>query len=260
MVLNNHRIFDPRNPENAEGVFGHEDDDGKLSPSTRSTATQGFSNNSTTSQSPATAPPGAAFLGDLPMRNQQIGSTHMVADMGAPQSQHGQSYVDEGHLVNATPNVTTSGPGGLGVDILPSPHELSRRAPTFTDYSNVQGNSMYAQSWAPGTTAPSAHGIYAPQSAHPQTFMAPGISTAQQQQQPPYIPSVVERLPAQGYDATQAPIFRGDIQQPQVNQQHQHQQQQQQQQGYTYMTNDGRSMGALPGLSEVTDPMARGHM
>ena len=246
MVLNNHRIFDPRNPENAEGMFSREDDDGKLSPSTRSTATQGFSNNSATSQSPATGPHGTGFMGDLPMRNQQIGPTHMVADMGAPQAQHEQSFVDDTQLVNGPSNINTSGPGGLGVDVITSPHDLSRRSTAvFTDYSNVQGNGLYPPQWQSGTTAPSAHGLYAQPHAHPQTFVTPGVSATQQQQQASYLSNVVDGRSYEG------PKFRGDLQQPQVTHQ---------QQSYTYVTNDGRPMGALPGVSEVTDHMARGHM
>lgn len=232
--------MDDHTSENDGNSFSRDDDEPNASPSTRSTAaTQGFLHTPNTGHSPATNPHSGSFLNELPMRgSQQHPPSAVLQDMGS----HHHGFVENGIPVNA--------PGAnLGVDMVPSPQDASRRPSVYSDYGGVGNNSMYTQHWQPPTTSSDAQSLYANQTnSQPQPFVQP-VSVNHPQS---YVPSTfVETMPRQGYDPNHNQIFRaGDVAQAPVNQQP----------GYNYLPNDGRGMPALPGVSEVMDSVPRGHM
>lgn len=150
--------------------------------------------------------------------------------------------------VNAANAVNAPG-ANMGVEMVPSPQDASRRPSVYGDYGGVGNNGMYTQHWQPATTSPDAHSLYANQ-ANPQTqAFVQSVPVTHPQS---YVPSAfVDTMPRQGYDPSHGQMFRpGDVPQAPVNQQ----------QGYNYLPNDGRGMPALPGVSEVIDSVPRGHM
>jgi hypothetical protein len=248
-VVNEERFFEQHTPEHEEGSFPKEDEEQNRSPSNRSSATQGFMNTPTTGHSPTSVSHGGSFLNELPMRTsqQQQGAT-LIHDL-APTNQHG--YVEDGMQVNGNGAVNGSG-STMGVDIVTSPHEASRRASMFSEYSNMGNNSIYSAQWSAGSAPPNAQSIYAggqgAQPAHPQPFV-PSVPVTHSQ---PYVTSAfVDGLNRQGYDPSSNPLFRpADMPQASVHQS----------QGYGYLQHDGRNLPSLPGVSEVIDSVPRGHI
>lgn len=150
--------------------------------------------------------------------------------------------------VNGPGPVNTPGTS-MNVDMVTSPQDANRRPSVYGDYGNVANGSMYAQHWQPATTSSDAQPIYAHQ-ANPQTqSFVQSVPVTHPQS---YVTnSFVDTMPRQGYDPSQAQMFRpGEVPHAPVGQQ----------QGYNYLPNDGRGMQALPGVSEVIDSVPREHM
>ena len=235
--------------ENDTGSFSREEDEHAASPSTRSTATQaqGFIH-TPAGHSPATNPHGGSFLNELPMRNtQQAHPQPVLPEM--PAQHHG--FVDGGGLpVNGAPSVNPSG-NNLGVEMVPSPQDATRRQSVYSEYNNVGNNSLYAPQWQPATSNSDgqAQPLYAGQ-ANPQT--QPYVQQVPVSHSAAYVPNnFVDTMPRQGYDPNHGQMFRpGEVAHAPVNSQ----------QGYNYLPNDGRGMPALPGVSEVIESVPRGHM
>lgn len=245
-VLDNERALDDHGSEHDQGPpFPRDDDDQTASPSTRSTATQGFLHTPTTGHSPATNSHGGSFLNELPMRNSQQAppTAPVIHDIAT----HHHSFVEENIPVNGAAPVNAPGTG-MSVDMVSSPQDGSRRPSVYGEYSNVSNNGIYAQQWQPATTTPNAQPLYAQQTNPPAQPFVQAVPVTNTQS---YVPnSFVDSISRQGYDPNHGQMFRPNEVPPPVNQQ----------QGYNYLPNDGRGMPALPGVSEVIDSVPRGHM
>lgn len=217
--------------DNSSTSFAREDDDGKPLDSTRVTAAQPYLQTSTAGPSPSSAvmPPGGQMLHELPMRNSHQVPPHngMHADAGPGV---GHSLMDGSVAVNGPTNL---GPpaSAINVNMIPSAHDASRRSSVYGDY----GNGLYQQHWQSFTTSAEGQPMYYTHHANPGA--AQGFSQQLPVAQPhPYVANSFDSMSRAGYDG--APPHAG----------------------YKYEPNDGRSMQALPGVSEVIDSVPREHL
>lgn len=247
-VLDSESRIDEHASENDGTSYSREDEDQNVSPSTRTAAAQGFIRAPTTGQSPV-ATHGGSFLNDLPMRGAQQPPPQVLHGMGGP---HHHGFVEGGMADNGAAPVHAPSTS-MGVDMVPSPQDASRRPSIYSDYGGVGGNSMYTQHWQPSTTGSDAQSLYAPQPSmtQAQSFVQP-VPVAHQQS---YVPNTfVNNLPRQSYDPNHGLVFRPDevaeVTPASASQHH----------GYGYLSSDGRAVPALPGVSEVIESVPRGNM
>ncbi|KAJ4153195.1 hypothetical protein LMH87_009695 [Akanthomyces muscarius] len=172
---------------------------------------------------------GDAFISDLPMRGSQF-QPPMMNDMGP---QH--SYVDNGGMqVHGQAGVPATG-SNLTLDLVPSPHDVSRRPSVFSDFPSP-GGTMYPQQWQASSNGTNGSPMYAYAAQQPNMeagpFVSPGVPMDPSQ---PFMTAPFEEGPRPGYNAGQPGMFRSDeMSQANVAQST----------GYNYVTNDGR--GIMP--------------
>ncbi|EGX89113.1 kinesin, putative [Cordyceps militaris CM01] len=199
---------------------------GAMRPSVRTDAT-------TLSGLPGT---GDAFIGDLPMRGSQfqppmmneIAPQHNYVDNG-PMQVHGQAGV------SATSNLT--------IDLVPSPHDVSRRPSVFSDFPSP-GSTMYSQQWQASSNGTNGSPMYAyaaqPPNIEAGPFVSPGVPMDPSQS---FMTTSFEDAPRPGYTASQQGMFRQDeMSQSNVAQTT----------SYNYVTNDGRGL-----MSQVVENGSR---
>lgn len=201
---------------------------------------------SSTSHSPATNMQGTPFISDIPVRGPpQFSQAMMPSDMTT--SQH--PYVESTNIaVGAPPPLQSHGSMHMQ-DMIPSPHEPSRRTSLFnspgTEFPGTPNPGLYSNSWQQSTTAPANTPMYAfntaqPQPQTPSSFISqPSIPL----NPPPYMGSsqYSSSLPHpndlyRNNGVAQNPVTHG--------------------QGYqNYLTHDGRSM---PSGGLKMEPLNRG--
>lgn len=244
-MLNENQVWDQQTSENDDASYSREDDDQQVSPSSRSNGTQSFISTPTVSQSSATSSHTGSFLHELPVRNSQHTNNSQPLLQDIP-SQHNSTMLEEGLSVNGA--AATGNSNSTTLDLLSSTHESSRRPSAFGDYSN--GNSgLFSTGWQSGTSAPSAHTLYAHQQSQPSPSFVSNVQATHAQ---PFAPSAfIDPMPRPNYNSSHSHLFRaGEIPPPPPLLAQQH----------TYSYNDGRSMPSLPGVSDVLESVPRGHM
>ncbi|KAK0759692.1 hypothetical protein N5P37_007880 [Trichoderma harzianum] len=182
------------------------------------------------------------FINDMTVRANAFPPS-MITEL--PAQPH--TYVEGGTMsVHSSQPVATTAATNIALDMVPSPHDASRRPSVFSDYASPGG--MYSQQWPQASTNTNASTMYpyAQQQTTTQSasFVGSGVSMTSNQT---FIPNSFETPHRNEYDQTGAPIFRsGDLSQaPPVTQQ----------QGYGYtMSNDTRGMRVM---TQVVD--AAGH-
>ncbi|TQV92621.1 kinesin [Cordyceps javanica] len=171
--------------------------------------------------------PGDAFIGDLPMRGSQF-QPPMMNDIA---QQH--SYVDNGPIqVHGQAGVSATG-SNLTLDLVPSPHDVSRRPSVFSDFPSP-GGTMYSQQWQASSNGTNGSPMYAYAAQQPNMeagpFVSPGVPMDPSQS---FMTASFEEAPRPGYSAGQPGMFRADeMSQGNVAQTT----------GYNYVTSDGRGM------------------
>ncbi|KAM3509080.1 hypothetical protein MY10362_000789 [Beauveria mimosiformis] len=171
--------------------------------------------------------PGDAFIGDLPMRGSQF-QPPMMNEM-TPQHNH----VDNGSMqVHSQAGVSATS-SNLTLDLVPSPHEVSRRPSVFSDFPSP-GGTIYSQQWQTSSNGTNGSPMYAYAAQQPSMeagpFVSPGVPMDPNQT---FMTTSFEEAPRPGYSAGQPSIFRpDDMSQGNVAQAS----------GYSYVTNDGRGM------------------
>ncbi|TFB00902.1 Uncharacterized protein CCMA1212_007293 [Trichoderma ghanense] len=159
----------------------------------------------------------------------------MIAEI--PPQQH--TFVEGGTMsVHSGQPVTTTAATNMALEMVPSPHDASRRPSVFSEYASPGGN-LYSQQWPQGSTTTNASTMYpyAQQQppAQPAPFVASGVSITPNQS---FIANSFEAPHRSEFDQNVNPIFRsGDLPQaPAVNQQ----------QGYGYaMPSDARGLRVM---------------
>ncbi len=171
--------------------------------------------------------PGDAFIGDLPMRGSQF-QPPMMSDM-APQ----HNYVDNGSMqVHGQAGVAATS-SNLTLDLVPSPHDVSRRPSVFSDFPSP-GGTMYPQQWQASSNGTNGSPMYAYAAQQPNmeagSFVSPGVPMDPGQS---FMATPFEEGPRPSYNAGQPGMFRSDEMSPANVAQAT---------GYNYVTNDGRGM------------------
>lgn len=228
--------------ENDEtGSFVKEDED--MEPTTKPVTTMGGAMRPSVRTDSATLSglPGESLIGELPMR----GSQFQPPMMGEMTPQH--SFVDDSAMqVHGQAGVAATG-SNLTLDLVPSPHDVSRRPSVFSDFPSPGGN-MYSQQWqqasSNGSTGSPMYAYAAQQqNMEPGTFVSAGVPMDPNSS---FMSTTFEEAPRPGYNAAQSGMFRADeMPSSSVGQAA----------GYNYVTNDGRGM-----MPQVVDNAARGQM
>ncbi|KAG6140722.1 hypothetical protein E4U12_005959 [Claviceps purpurea] len=108
-----------------------------------------------------------SYMSEIPLRDRSYHSESMTAEIA---SQPHPFENNGGNTVTDHPVATASNPG-MTLDLVPSPHDNSRRQSVFSDYSSPVSNNMYQ--WQQTTSAgPSQAALYSytpPQVSAPQT-------------------------------------------------------------------------------------------
>jgi hypothetical protein len=239
--------------ENDDGVQTREDDEHGPTSITSSVSPpkNGLMHSASAGHSPAGNLQGGPFMGgDLPVRGSQYAAHMIPSDIG---HEH-HHFVDGVSMVGGqTLHHNGSLPMQVGGEIIPNPHDASRRPSLFnspTDYSSPTAPSMYNQPWQPGSAAPSISSMYAftPQQATP--AQAPFVGQASVPL-PPNQPNLrSDGLPPPGgYDHLMQsgnPFRAGNVTQPSVPQA----------QGYPhYLQHDTRT---VPGSGVKVESLTRG--
>lgn len=215
--------------ENDDGAFVKEDEEVEASRTTPS-ATNAIRPVLRTDSASLSGLPGDGFMGELPMRGSQfqppmmndMGSQHSFVE-GTPMQVHGQNGVGSG------------GGSNLSLDMVPSPHDVSRRPSVFSDFPSPGGGNLYAQQWQPGATGQNGSPMYAyasqQQGMDTSSFVSQGVPISTNQS---FMSNgSFEEAPRPAYDGNQNGMFRtDDLSQGAVGQAA----------GYNYMANDGRDM------------------
>lgn len=196
---------------------------------------------SSTEPSSATSIRGPTFLNDMTVRANAFPQP-MMAEL--PQQQH--AFVEGSSMpVHSGQPVTSATTGSIGMDMVPSPHDASRRPSVFSDYASPGGN-LYSQQWPQASTTAAGSSMYSysqqQTTAQPTPFVASGVSMTPSQ---PFIASSFEAAHRSEYDQNGNALFRsGDMPQAaSVNQQ----------QGYGYtMPNDGRGIRVMTQVVDAT--------
>jgi hypothetical protein len=199
----------------------------------------------TSEPSSATSIRGPTFINDMTVRANTFPQS-LIPEI--PPQQH--TFV-EGNAISVhngqavTTTTAAAATGNLTLDMVPSPHDASRRPSVFSDYASPGGN-LYSQQWPQASTATNGSSMYqyAQQqtTAQPAAFVGSGVSMTPGQ---PFISSSFEAPHRNEYDQNGNPIFRsGDLSQtPSVNQQ----------QGYNYtIPNDTRGMRVITQVVDNT--------
>jgi len=156
----------------------------------KSTGSHGIMSAASSDHSPATVQ-GTTFMGDIPVRGPQYPTTTILPPDLTP-SQH--SYVESGSMsVSTQPSLPSHGAMHMQ-DMIPSPHDSSRRGPMFSsapEFSTASGPGLYSAAWQQGTTAPANSALYA---FNPQP-------------QPPPSQSPTTYVPQQGVTLNQGPQY-----------------------------------------------------
>lgn len=231
--------------ENDDGTFMKEDDESEP-PGTKPTTTSTAAVRPVVRTDAATLSnmPGDGFIGELPMRGSQF-QPPMMNDMG---SQH--SFVDGGPMQVHGQNGVGSGGSSLTLDMVPSPHDASRRPSVFSDFPSPGGGNLYAQQWQPGTSGQSGSPMYAygsqQQGMDGAPFVPQGVPMNANQSFMSNS-SFDEGTSRHAFDATQSGLFRtDDLSQTAVGQAS----------GYNYLSSDGR--GGM--MTQVVDNSQRAPM
>ncbi len=231
--------------ENDDGTFIKEDDEAEAPRPKPSTAnTTAVRPVVRTDAATLSGLPEEGFIGELPMRGSQF-PPPMMNDLG---SQH--SFVDNGTMQVHGQNGVGSGGSSLTLDMVPSPHDVSRRPSVFSDFPSPGGGSLYAQQWQPGTNGQSGSPMYAYASQQSgmdtASFVSQGVPMNPNQSFMSNS-SFDEGPPRPGYDTAQNGLFRTeDLSQNAVGQPS----------GYNYLSGDGR--GAI--MTQVVDNPQRAPM
>ena len=183
------------------------------------------------------------FMGDLPVRGTPFHPPTIQTEL-APQ-QH--AFVEStGISVNDQATVNPGGGGALGLDLVTSPHESSRRPSVFSEYTSPGGGGLYSQQWQQSSAGTNASPMYAYTAQQPAPQQPAFINQAVQMNPgQPFMTNSFEGSPRTEYDANGHPMFRtGDLPLGPVNQQ----------QGY-YMPSDGR--GGLRVMGHVVESVPR---
>lgn len=182
-----------------------------------------------------------SFMNELPVRRSQF-PTPIMSDLSA---QH--SFVENGGMSVHTGSSVNTTNGSLTLDMVPSPHDASRRPSVYSEYASPGGN-MYPQQWPPASAGPSASPMY-PYSSQPTnsqttSFVNPTVPMNSNQ---PFMAGSFDASPRTEFDANGNPMFRAsDLTQAPVSQQ-----------GYSYLATDGRGLRVM---SQVVDPVNRASM
>lgn len=227
--------------DNEDQSFIKEEDDYDT-PMMRSTTTHGLI------QAPGEDPTATnmragSFMSDLPMRESHFSPT-LMTDVAA------QSHsFESGGMVGHTQSVVNSATASIGLDMVTSPHDTSRRPSVFSDYASTSSNNLYSPQWQPNSAGPNASSIYPYTTTQPtQVSSAFSGQNVQMGQTQSFLASSFEGSPRQEYEQGSNSMFvGGTLPQPPVHQPH----------GYDYMTTDGRDMRAIP---RGVDGMPRNQM
>ncbi|KJZ72822.1 hypothetical protein HIM_07766 [Hirsutella minnesotensis 3608] len=199
---------------------------------------------------PTTAPPNGhslhggpgPYIGELPVRATPFHPPMIQTEM-APQP---HSFVEGGGLPVSEQGGVSAGGGPLGLDLVTSPHDTSRRPSVFSEYASSNNSNLYSQQWqqsSAGSNAPSLYAYTAQQAPQQQpAFVNQAVQISPGQQ---FMTSSFEGSPRADYDTNGNAIFRaGDLPQTSVSGQ----------QGY-YVPGDGRS--GLRVMNSVVDGVSR---
>ncbi|KAG5958474.1 hypothetical protein E4U57_001287 [Claviceps arundinis] len=108
------------------------------------------------------------FMSEVPIRDNSYHSDSMTAEIA---SQPHPFENNGGNTVADHPAATASN-SGMTLDMVPSPHDNSRRQSVFSDYSSPVSNNLYGQQWQQTTSAgPSQAALY--------SYTPPQVSAAQ---------------------------------------------------------------------------------
>ncbi|PHH69538.1 hypothetical protein CDD82_7697 [Ophiocordyceps australis] len=168
-----------------------------------------------------------SFMGELPVRGTSFHAPPLLqTELGSQQHPFVESTMPVGDQA-----AVSAGGGGLGLDLVASPHESSRRPSVFSEYTSPGGGSLYTQPWQQASTGSNAPSIYAytpqPASAQQSAFVS---QTVHMNPTPPFMTGSFESSPRAEYEANHGAIFRaGEMPQGSVSHQ----------QGY-YVSNDSR--------------------
>ncbi|KAF4503882.1 hypothetical protein G6O67_008818 [Ophiocordyceps sinensis] len=180
----------------------------------------------------------APYMGDLPVRGTPFHPPMIQTEM-TPQQHSFVESVNEQSAVSA-------GGGPLGLDLVASPHDTSRRPSVFSEYASPSGGNIYSQQWqqsSAGSNAPSMYAYTAQQAPTQQPAFV--NQTVQISPGQPFMTNSFEGSPRPEYDTNGNGIFRAaDLTQAPVSQQ----------QGY-YVPSDGR--GSLRVMTQVVEGVSR---
>lgn len=184
----------------------------------------------------------APYMGDLPVRGTPFHPPMIQTEM-APQ-QH--SFVESGGMPVSEQSAVSAGSGPLGLDLVASPHDTSRRPSVFSEYASPGSGSMYSQQWQQTSAGPNAPSMYA-YTAQQAPSQQPAFvgQTVQISPGQPFMASSFEGSPRTEYDTNGNALFRAaDLPHAPVGQQ----------QGY-YVPGDGRSN--LRVMTQVVEGVSR---
>ncbi|EFY91333.1 Ydr124wp-like protein [Metarhizium acridum CQMa 102] len=234
--------------ENEDGIFPKDEEDHELQRPKVNTQHHCVIPTPTTGPGSAQTLHGGhgPFIGELPVRGHSFNPSMLPADI----SSQPHTFVDSNGITVTDQTSVTAPSGPLGLDMVTSPHDTSRRPSVFSEYASPGGSNMYAQQWQqPGSTGPGQSSMYAytPTQGNPQQppFIGQGVPM---NASTPFMGGTFEGSPRPEYEANGPPIFRtGDMPHAPVNQS----------QGY-YVPNDSRS--GLRVITQVVDGVARNQM
>ncbi len=241
--MNDDRTWDHQTGESDESIYAREDDEQQM-PSSRSTGSQSFlpTPAPTMSRSPATSSHASSFLNELAVRNSQQGNQSSL--MHSLASQQSQGMLDDGMSVNGT--TTTVNPNGASMGSVEMMGDSGRRTSTFGDYGNAGNGGMYAASWQTGTASSASQSPYGHQQGQSTASFVSSVPTTHTQQS--FVTGAfVDSMSRSSYSSNPGQMFRpGDMPSLPLVSQH------------SYGYSEGRSLPALPGVSEVMDSVPRG--
>lgn len=216
-------------------------DDDEVEPTSKASSTMGTTMRPSVRTDAATLSglPNDQFIGELPMR----GSQFQPPMMGDLTPQH--SFVDNGNMqVHSQAGVAATG-SNLALEMVPSPHDASRRPSVFSDFPSPGATNMYTQSWQTNSNGATGSPMYAyaTQQSNMEAgpFVSPGVPMDPNQS---FMSAAsFEDAPRPGYNANQNGMFRPE-EMPAASVA--------QAGGYNYVTNDGRGM-----MPQVVDNVTR---
>lgn len=240
--------------DNEDAAFPKEEDDHEVPRPKVNTQQQQQQQQHCVVQTPTTGPSSAQslhgghgpFIGELPVRGTSFNPTMLPADLASQP----HTFVDSSGITVTDQATVTAPNGALTLDMVTSPHDTSRRASVFSEYTSPGGSNIYAQQWQQtGSTGPGQASMYAytpaPNNAQQPPFMSQSVPMNTNQ---PFMGGTFEGSPRPEYDANGAPMFRtGEISHTPVNQA----------QSY-YVPNDNRN--GLRVMAQVVDSVPRSQM